>query len=414
MTPGRHRWRWWLALPLVAAVLLLGVRALLLDAAPALSPPPVPTAGSMAQLRQWLHWHDPRRAPDGRVLVLHASPADLQLLGGVGARLLGGAARVTLADGRARIEASLPVHGRWANVDLALVDGAGLPAVASLRVGALALPGWLADPALRLVLSIRDRPRDGVPPLHAMVRDVQFRDQGLRLRYQWRADLTRRLAGWLMPAPQHERLLVYQTALADIMRRQRGFAELPALLMPLFQLAQQRSDAGGDAAAENRAALLVLATHVAGRPLASWLPDAASWPRVPRRPALLAGRWDFAVHLLVSAVLAAEGGGVLADALGLAKELGDARHGSGFSFTDLAINRAGTRLGERAVREPVRMQALLARELDAQALLPDLSDLPEFLSEPEFHARYGGVGEPAYEALTASIEARVDAMPLWR
>ena len=65
---------------------------------------------------------------------------------------------------------------------------------------------------------------------------------GLRLRYQWRADLTRRLAGWLVPAPQQQRLRAYQEALADAMRRERRFPELPALLTPLFVLAQQRSE----------------------------------------------------------------------------------------------------------------------------------------------------------------------------
>jgi hypothetical protein len=51
----------------------------------------------------------------------------------------------------------------------------------------------------------------------------------------------------------------------------------------------------------------------------------------------LRGRLDFPQHLLISAALAAEGGGPLADAIGLYKEVADARHGSGFSFNDIVI-----------------------------------------------------------------------------
>ena len=41
-----------------------------------------------------------------------------------------------------------------------------------------------------------------------------------------------------------------------------------------------------------------------------------------------------------------ESTGALAQAIGLAKEVADARAGSGFSFNDMAANLAGTRFGE--------------------------------------------------------------------
>ena len=58
-------------------------------------------------------------------------------------------------------------------------------------------------------------------------------------------------------------------------------------------------------------------------------------------------------HLLISAARAAEGGGPLSDAIGVYKEVSDSRGGSGFSFNDLAADRAGTRLGLRARRDAV-------------------------------------------------------------
>jgi len=127
---------------------------------------------------------------------------------------------------------------------------------------------------------------------------------------------------------------------------------------------------------------------------------------------VLGDRIDFAQHFLVSAAIAARAGGPLADVLGLAKEVSDARDGSGFSFNDLAVNRAGVRLGEVAVADPARLAGWLAAGVRDADLMPDVSDLPEFLPEAAFVARYGGIGAPAYEALVAEIEARVVALPL--
>ena len=63
---------------------------------------------------------------------------------------------------------------------------------------------------------------------------------------------------------------------------------------------------------------------------------------------------------------------------------------------------------------PAAVQAALAAGPTAAELLPDLSDLPEFLPEAQFLARYGGIGAPAYQALLADIEARIGALALYR
>jgi hypothetical protein len=78
----------------------------------------------------------------------------------------------------------------------------------------------------------------------------------------------------------------------------------------------------------------------------------------------------------------------LADAVGPWKELADARSGgSGFSFNDFAADRAGTRFGVLAVRDPARLQARLAAGLTDADLMPQVSDLPEYLPQSEFVAR---------------------------
>lgn len=407
------RWRW-LALPLMALALGLATLWLALQGAPAVTGTPAPSVDSARHLRQWMRQHDPRRARDGRLYVIQASAEDLQLLAGQAARLAGGAAHTQLADGRLDVQLSLPWAGRWINLKARLGDGPERPTLQRLQVGDLVLPGWMAEPALDLALRWWDPPRDGQPPLHEMLQGTRWLAGRAQLVYRWRADLPQQVAGWIVPADQVQRLRVHHEALVAAVRAQRGPQEMTALLAPQFRLAQQRSQLGHDPAAENRAALLALAAYAGGRPLGSLLPAARGWPSVPRRGLTLAGRPDFPMHYLLSAALAAEGSGALSDALGLVKEVSDARHGSGFSFNDIAVNRAGTRLGELAVREPRRVQAALAAGPGVSALLPDLSDLPEFLPEAEFLARYGGVGAPAYRTLVADIEARVGALALYR
>jgi hypothetical protein len=129
----------------------------------------------------------------------------------------------------------------------------------------------------------------------------------------------------------------------------------------------------------------------------------------------LHGRRDFAEHFLISAALSVNGGSRLANAIGLVKEEEDANKGSGFSFTDLAANRAGVRLGERATGDSARevSRQLAAARSDAD-LLPDFRDLPEFMPQAEFDRRFGPVGGARYNAVIDRIDARLAAHPLTR
>ena len=112
--------------------------------------------------------------------------------------------------------------------------------------------------------------------------------------------------------------------------------------------------------------------------------------------------------------MAAEAGGPFADAVGVFKEVLDARGKSGFSFNDLAADRAGARLGLLARQRPATLQTRVAAGLGDADFLPDVRDLPESLTAADFNARYGAIGSPAYQRLLADIESRIDALPLYR
>jgi hypothetical protein len=225
-----------------------------------------------------------------------------------------------------------------------------------------------------------------------------------------------RLRAALVAPQDQQRLRAYQERLVQLTRNgAEPKRSVGSLLSPLFALAVERSAMGGDAAAENRAALLTLTFYANRRPLGLLVPAAYRWPQPWPVLVELRQRQDFALHFLISAVLAAEAGTPLADAVGLWKELADARSGgSGFSFNDLAADRAGTRFGELAVRDAARLQQRIAAGVGDADLLPPVNDLPEHLPQAEFDARFGGVGGAAYQRLLAAIEARIDALPMFQ
>jgi hypothetical protein len=248
------------------------------------------------------------------------------------------------------------------------------------------------------------------------VESVSLGPDAVAVMYRIDPDTVSRLRAALVAPQDQQRLRAYQERLAELTRDDAGRTRSVAtLLSPLFSLAAERTAQGGDAAAENRAALLTLTFYANHRPLGMLVPAAYQWARPWPAVVQLRQRQDFALHFLISAVIAAEAGTPLADAVGLWKELADARSGgSGFSFNDLAADRAGTRFGELAVGDPALLQRRIAAGVSDADLLPQVSDLPEHLPEAVFVARYGGVGGAGYQRLLAAIESRIDALPVFQ
>ncbi|MDH4131070.1 MAG: hypothetical protein OEW17_07930 [Gemmatimonadota bacterium] len=131
--------------------------------------------------------------------------------------------------------------------------------------------------------------------------------------------------------------------------------------------------------------------------------------------AALRGRGDWAKHYTVSAALAVLEHPLVSDAAGLMKEQLDAlTQGSGFSFGDLAADRAGVRFAAAATHSTTAAEAMQARLRDGFAVdefFPPAADLPEDLTVEQFRRDYGRVGSPRYRQVTADIEARLDRCP---
>lgn len=409
----------WATLALVVACVV--ALALAVQGAPRWPGPAEVSALDVARARSFLQRNDPRRPAPGPLRTMVATEREANLMLDQLARRLapGASAQLRLDGGSAQLQASLPVPRSpvtaWLNVSATLHETPGLPSVDNLQLGRLPLPAWLAEWLLPRLAERLNATPEGALALD-MVRRVRLMPARVEVVYEWGDHGLQRLLGTLLPPAEQARLTAYAQALAGALQAHAsagGGAALPLerLLPPLFTLASQRS-VGGDALAENRAALLTLALQATGRRLSDLVPAIQAAPQPQRVTVTLAGRDDFAQHFLISAVVALEGGGPLADAIGVYKEVADLRNGSGFSFNDIAADRAGTRLGLLARRDPQALQARLARGAPESDFMPDVADLPEFLGRKDFLATYGGVDAPAYRRMLADIERRLDALPL--
>ena len=249
-----------------------------------------------------------------------------------------------------------------------------------------------------------------------LVQHVGFAPGRMQLSYEWKPDSLRKALNARWPAAEQARLRHYNALLVQLGEPHLSGTpvSVAALMPPFFAEAQRRSAAGEDARLENRAAFVILALHAAGQHTSRLLPAAASWPRA--RPMIVTanGRDDFSQHFLISVVLAIEGGGPVADAIGIYKEVADSRGGSGFSFNDLAVDQAGTHLGLYSERDPRGLQQQLAAHPPESSFMPRTEDLPEFLSAEALQRQYGGLQGEGYRRMMALIRQRVDALPLYR
>ncbi len=394
---------------------------LMLDSAPAIEPPAALHHADLAGIKSLFQKHDPRRQTPNVVQSIRLDEADLNRLlnYAVELRRVSGIA-AELTPGLATLSATLTVpanpFGRYLNISAEVAEAPDGIQIQSLQLGSLPLPGALANWAARQLHALLRRD-DTYAAMADAFSQVSFEENQATLDYRWHPELLtqiERKSVKLLVAPEDQaRMLAYAAQLKTLLKQhpQGSTVPLVSVVSPLFSQALQ---AGGDARAENRAALTALAAYLGGVSLPRLLQvDSRSIYRAPPVLLTLHGRRDLAEHFVLSAALSINGGSQLANAIGLFKEEEDAGKGSGFSFTDLAANRAGVQLGERATGDSaarVRQQLASARS-DAD-LLPDFRDLPEFMLQAEFDRRFGPVDSARYQQVIDTIDARLAAHPL--
>jgi hypothetical protein len=406
----------WLTGALILLVLAAGGLLLAaVDSQPLVERSESISPASIAQARWLFNSNDPRRLRAGEARRI-AIPAAL-LDEGVNylANRLHGSGALALGEESAEIRLTRQVPllpgKHYLNLRASLREGDGEPRIVAARLGSLALPPQLLEFAIAAAVQSAGYETEW-KLVRGAIRELVFEParQQVIVSYVWEPALLDRARSIALNPDDLVRIRSAQEALAALLDHQAAgkAVALVDILSPMLDLD------GGDQRLNRRAALVVLAAYLAEKNLTSLIPDARDWPQ-PRPVELkLGGRYDSAQHFIISATLAAWAGEPVADAIGVYKELDDSRHGSGFSFADLAADRAGTRFGELLNRDEPRLSKLLQAGIADRDLLPLQNDLPEYIYAPDFRRRFGDTRSAAYRQLIDEIERRLDAIPLYR
>jgi hypothetical protein len=224
-----------------------------------------------------------------------------------------------------------------------------------------------------------------------------------------------------LPAGEQERVVHYYSLLVNEGARYNGGSQsLSEYLYPLMEEAASRSDRGS-AVAENRAALWALIIYFSDGEFEMLIGELVSSQReLVRSPSdvTLLGRQDLVAHFLTSAgiTLASQQG--ISIAAGEFKELLDSGNDtSGFSFIDMAADRAGMQfaISATANEEDARwLQEQMVANSNEVNFFPEISGLREGLSDAQFRQQYGDLESERYAQEVALIEQRIAGLLIYR
>ncbi len=405
------------------AVLLL---ALAIDSKPLVLEGETLAADDVERIKQQWEAHDPRQMLAGQTKNLIVTERDLNLFfsyassHGLGNRLK---ARAELYQGSAYVwsTVTLPFHlfGPYLNVSGLVSQRSGTLKFTEMRAGSLPVPTWLSQMLVQAVYRRVQRTDEYAQyaSIAQAVKTFQFQQGRLLVVYQWRPDMAVQIQSQgqklLLSDDDQARLRVYNARLADMTASLPSVSvSLTTVFRPLFSLAQQRSDTGEDAIADNRVIVLLLALYVNKHPIGEFIAsgDASTLPQARQVNVTLSGREDLAQHFLTSAAIAASADSDVAEALGVFKELDDSQGSSGFSFADLAADRAGVLFAELVARieqDARQSQRRLSQVQSETEFMPRVDQLPEGIQALELKQQYGNLESDAYRMINAEIDRRI-------
>jgi len=282
----------------------------------------------------------------------------------------------------------------------------------SLQIGHLAIADEFAQFFFE-TLSDRSPFKAIQQNIEKMLKLIQISPQKLTLVYDSKSIIDNNVSTSLLTVDQHA-LGFYQQKIAHIIKSHNPAwrLSLADLLQPLFKVAYQRSSLE-TAINENKIIIIAVSRYVNQSELQRYLPS----NNKPQYAAYLYKRRDMAKHFMTSALLTTIGNGSLAIMLGEEKELRDAKLGSGFSFIDLAGDRAGIRFGQMATDSPEsakRLQKLMAKIKDYRVFMPEVRDLPENITDEAFKKKFGSIDSPHYQLILKKIDTRINALPIYQ
>lgn len=368
--------------------------------------------------------HEGSKTKPDEIGIIELTEADLNLAGNyLLNRYSKSAVHISLKENKLKfvVTMTLPKNslGKYVNITFRLgnMEGNELPTITKFKAGKLLLPARLAAFVIDTIIqhsSLNEYFILATRPIKAVKIDAEK----LTITYYPNKDTLIQARNFLTHTGDNATLNIYQQKLAEIVAKHdpEWRLSLAELLRPLFELAYQRSTLE-TAIDENRVVISTINDYVNKKEAKKLLAIPESAPATEQHySAFLYKRIDLAQHFIGSAALTASVNKQAAQIAGEEKELSDAHGGSGFSFIDLAADKAGTRFGEMATSSPEnarKMQRAMAGIKDYSDFMPDPRDLPEHMNEVDFKQRFESINSPLYQEISKQIDARISATPIY-
>lgn len=272
--------------------------------------------------------------------------------------------------------------------------------IKKLSLGKLSIPDYYAAHLLSLAIKLS-------PFQHYLdiiiknLNSIYLYNQQLHIDYQLPKNALGQLQNLLLPNINLDALNAYQKQLqlSLLQHNPDWLLSINEILQPLFLLAEKRST-HGNPVDENRFAILVANQYI----------NHSRHLKQPYLPAYAYKRQDIAQHFMGAAALSVSSNQNLAQMLSVEKEMNDAKRHSGFSFVDLAADKAGIHFGIFATASPKNarfLQQKMSRALHYSDFIPTIKDLPENLTAAAFKRDYQSIYSPKYQTMLQKIDHRI-------
>ncbi len=410
VTPPSSRARKFRRLSLRVLIALLCILIVLaVDFSPTVTERPAPTAQQVVLVRQQVEQIRSQlrgNAGQASIRLTEADLASASVL--ISALEKFGQVDASIVDKAVILRSSKQYGVFWLNMQVDIAPNpAGFPP-ANLRIGDLRLGSRLSRWVIGGVIDVARRRGVDVPPLHDLVRSVRLDTTSVQvaIRMPLSGAFAKDISSFgSQPVDAALTAAIYCRLVSD--NRTTQTTDLAVHVRRAFGSRSSQYPI----VAQNRAAFVALAMYTTSLDAGRLAGDATQRARKCRGQSggvVLAGRTDLANHWALSAALAVALGADVGRAMGEWKELSDSRPGgSGFSFVDLAADRAGLAFA-RLASDPqtANETALNLSAATAEYLLPVRAlALAEGLTERQFVSQFQTVDSLKFNAAKSRIDA---------
>ena len=390
---------------------------------------------NIKRVKQIITANKPRRLYLKQRRTLHLSENDLNLLMSYGISqglnidfIL---TEAQIENGHMRIITTirLPFHvfsKQYINLTLDFGLKGALLSIEHCRIGAIAIPRIIVQPLLKSahqILFILPWYEDIWQHSENIQKTVLSRDAltvFYTLNYYTFEAIKETGRSFLLSEKQQQLLVEYYNQLCDLTHQHRYQKDATVrIIRDMIGFAAKKTESGQNPIIQNTTALQVLCLYSIGQRLERLL--SKDFKKTIKRPFrtrfTFYNRSDLTKHFLVSAAVTASAGSRFAQHLGIAKEVNDATGGSGFSFSDLAADKAGVRFAEMATRsapDALNFQKRAEQIKSQEDMMPVISHLPEGIMELEFKKKYVDLDSEAYQMVEAEINRRLNQCRLYQ